>query len=45
MKAYDQLRRQAAVNRLRELRAELKNSDWNAQEIYQESRRQLETRP
>jgi len=45
MKAYDQLRRQAAVNRLRELRAELKNPDWNAQEIYQESRRQLETRP
>lgn len=44
MKAYDRLRRQAAANRLRELRDELTNSDLNAQEIHQESRRQLEGR-
>lgn len=45
VKAYDRLRRQAAANRLRELRDELKGSGLNAQEIYRESRRQLEERP
>ena len=44
MKAYDRLRRQAAANCLRELRDELADSGLNAQEIHQESRRQLEGR-
>lgn len=45
VKAYERLRRQAVANRLREMRDELKDSGLNAQEIYQESRRQLEGRP
>lgn len=44
IKAYERLRRKAAANRLRELRDELKGSGLNAQEIYQESRQQLERR-
>ncbi len=45
IKTYERLRRQAAANRLRELRDALKDSGLDAQEIYQESRRQLEGRP
>ena len=44
VKTYDQLRRKAALKRLRELREELEDSSLNAQEIYRESRRQLEAR-
>jgi prevent-host-death family protein len=44
VKAYERLRRQAAASRLRELREELADSGLDAQEIYRESRKQLEAR-
>ena len=43
--AYNRLHRQAAANRLRELRDELVDSGLSADEVYRKSRRQLETRP
>jgi len=43
--AYNQLKRQLAAARLRELRNELVGSGLEAQEIYRESRKQLEERP
>lgn len=45
LESYNRLHRQAAANRLRELRAELADSGLSAKEIYRKSRRQLEARP
>jgi prevent-host-death family protein len=42
--AYALLKRQIAAARLRELRDELVGSDLSAEEIYRESRKQLEER-
>jgi len=41
---YASLRRQLAAARLRELRAELEGTGIEAEEVYRESRRQLEER-
>lgn len=42
---YNQLKRQLAAARLRQLRDELVGSGLEASEIYRESRKQLEERP
>ena len=45
VESYSRLRRQAAANRLRDLRDELADSGLSAEEIHRKSRRQLEARP